>query len=94
MADGSEFQIILVHSTCQYRTVNIIRDMRCVFSIDNPYALMLQSLGNGRGSPVRAGYGKASMMQNLRQTTHADTADADKINRKGVLKIYLIHDSA
>ena len=71
--------------------VHIIGNIGCRLAIHHLCSGCCQMFGQLALMGIGAAHAKSLPHQDLCKAAHADTADSDKVNGNGFLKIYLIH---
>ena len=71
--------------------VDVIGNVGCSLTVHHLCSGCCKMVGQLALMGVRAAHAKFLPHQDLCKAAHADTADSDKMNGNGFLKIYLIH---
>ena len=82
-----------MNSCCVYNSVDIVGNVLRPLPVDDLCAVDGELVGELGLMGIRAAYCESSLQQDLSQSTHADSADSDKVNMFWFIKIDLIHRS-
>ena len=86
-------RVIRVNSCCVYNSVDIVGNVLRPLPVDDLCAVDGELVGELGFMGIGAAYCESSLQQDLSQSTHADSADSDKVNMFWFIKIDLIHRS-
>ena len=86
-------RVIRVNSCCVYNSVDIVGNVLRPLPVDDLCAVGGELVGELGLVGIRAAYCESSLQQDLSQSAHADSANANKVNMFWFIKIDLIHRS-
>ena len=86
-------RVIRVNSCRVYNSVDIVGNVLRPLPVDDLCAVGGELVGELGLVGIRAAYCESSLQQDLSQSAHADSANANKVNMFWFIKIDLIHRS-
>ena len=71
--------------------LHIICDVRGTLSVENAGTFLRKGIGKRTLLGIRTGNNEILFQKDFCKSAHTDSANADKMNMKGFMKVYLIH---